>query len=105
MNTVEIKGIREYSRTKKDGTIKEMVCINDTIHLSKEQLKACGYSNPRAIIGNKMNVTFYQENELLIDKVTKCTKADTIVKSFDIEQSVLDIQFAKLANAGLSVKL
>lgn len=108
--TTEVKTIRTYARTNKAGVEKSMVCINDTIHLSAAQLKASGYPNPRAAIGNTINVVYFAVGEDLLNKddkglAVKCDKADSIVKSFTIEESAQDIQFAKMANAGLSVKL
>ena len=110
MTTVEIKTIRTYTRTNKFGVEKAIVCINDTIHLSSAQLKASGYSNPKAAIGNVLNVEYFAVGENLLNKddagvLVKCDKADSIVKSFTIEESAEDLRFAKMANAGLTVKL
>ena len=110
-NSIEVKTVRSYTRTTKSGVEKSMVCVNDTIHISTAQLASAGYTNARAIIGNTMEVEFYAVGEDLLNKDAatglpmKCTKADSILKSFTIQESALDLQFAKMANAGLSIRL
>lgn len=92
-----IKKVRSYM--KDDRT---MVCINDTIHLSLKQIAALGYSNIQALIGNEITVVYYALDEEMVNKA-KCTKADTIVKSFEIEASADDIKMQKAVNAGFKV--
>lgn len=92
-----IKKVRAYMKGDR-----AMVCINDTIHLSLKQLTALGYTNPQALIGNEITVVFYALDEEMVNKA-KCTKADTIVKSFEIEATSDDIKMQKAVNAGFKV--
>lgn len=79
-----------------------MVCINDTIHLSLKQIEALGYSNPQALLGNEITVVYYAVGDKMVNE-KDCTKADTIVKSFEIEASAEDIKMLKAVNAGFKV--
>ena len=89
-----VKKVRSYLKVDK-----AMVCINDTIHVSLKQVQALGYDNPQALLGNEITVVYYAIDEEMINKA-KCTKDNTIVKSFEVEASAEDIRLIKAANAG-----
>lgn len=100
--STKITSVRTY--TKGEGeSAKQLVCINNNIHISQKQLNGLGYKNPKALIGSEISVVFYKEGEEMFNK-QKCSKADTIVKSFEITDSAEDLRYAKLANAGVIVQ-
>ena len=101
MKTIVVSKTRTYVRpaTEKSAE-RSMVCINDTVHVSLKQLGSLGYTNAQALIGNKVNVDFYAKDEEMFNGA-KCTKDDTIVKSFEVEASTQDIALAKAVNAGM----
>ncbi len=93
-----IKTVRTFIK----GEDKAMVCINNTIYLSQKQVSAIGYKNPKALIGSSISVEYYKVGEELVNGA-KCTKADTIIKDFSVEDTAEDIKFAKMANAGVTM--
>lgn len=100
---VDIKLVRTYTKGQGEAA-KKMVCINNEIHLSQKQLDGLGYSVPHALIGGKIEAEYYAEGEKLLNG-DKCTKADTIVKDFQIEDNEKLNNMRLMAAAGLKVSL
>lgn len=100
MKTVIVTSVRSYIG-KND---KPMVCINGSIHVSQKQLDGLGYRQAIALQGETINVEYYAAGDTMLNGA-QCTKADTIVKSFNVSISEADLKLAKAANFGLIVKL
>jgi hypothetical protein len=103
MKTVKINNIRTFAKDQAKPELLTVV-INNEIYLSAKQLANAGYKNPKAAIGCQLSVEYYAVGDLLLDKISKCTKDNTLIKSFTIEDGEDDIRLAKMANAGVMVK-
>lgn len=105
-----INSVRSFDQTNSTtGVVTSKVVINPNdespVYLSAKQMTNAGYRNPKGAIGCELTVTYYNVDELLLDGKSKCTKPDMLVKSFSIEDSAEDLRLAKMANAGVMVKL
>jgi hypothetical protein len=89
-----------------DNNGKPKVIINDKFFLPVGMIKnqtGIG-SNFNILIGSSVAVQFYTVDEQITDDM-KCTKADTIVKSFTIELAPMLQQFALAAAFGTTISI
>lgn len=91
----------------KDKNGRDMIVLNgskkeEVVFLTKKQMQSAGYQHPLAIVGNEIEVEFYQEGDKMFNEAV-CTKSDIIAKNTVIHASADDVLIAKAVGYGMSL--